>query len=139
MSVIVSDASNQDLLITKGAIEEIISISIHVLIENKVINLDNTHNSMIFNKIDALNNDGFRVVGVATKQSEHKDEHTVTDETDLTFIGYLAFLDPPKTSAKKAIIALENNGVKVKVLTGDNALITKKSALKSGSILLELY
>ena len=75
----------------------------------------------------ALNSDGFRVVAVAYKEMDpSKTTYSVADETDLTLLGYIAFLDPPKESAREAIAALARRGVQVKILTGDNEVITRK-------------
>ena len=75
----------------------------------------------------ALNSDGFRVVAVAYKEMDPtKTTYSIADEADLTLLGYIAFLDPPKESAREAIAALARKGVQVKVLTGDNEIITGK-------------
>ena len=76
----------------------------------------------------ALNEDGFRVVAVAYKEIDSPEtaDNSVADETRLTLLGYIAFLDPPKDSAREAIAALADKGVQVKILTGDNEVITRK-------------
>src|SRR4029453_19123884 len=89
----------------------------------------------------ALNSDGFRVVAVAYKEVDpSKTVYSVEDEADLTLLGYIAFLEPPKESARDAIAALARKGVQVKVLTGDNEIITRKVCnevqLDPGEILL---
>ena len=89
----------------------------------------------------ALNSDGFRVVAVAYKEMDpSKTAYSVADEADLTLLGYIAFLDPPKESAREAIAALASKGVQVKILTGDNEVITRKIChevqLDVGEILL---
>ena len=84
-------------------------------------------------KTRELNEDGFRVVAVAYKEIAHpKPSYSVDDESDLTLLGYIAFLDPPKESAGAAIAALNQSGVTVKILTGDNEIITRKICREVG-------
>ena len=81
----------------------------------------------------ALNEDGFRVVAVAYKEiPDGKQSYSVGDESDLTLLGYIAFLDPPKESAGAAIAALNRSGVTVKILTGDNEIVTRKICREVG-------
>jgi Mg2+-importing ATPase len=75
---------------------------------------------------DSLSNDGFRVLAVATKDLPGKDVCSLADERDLVLRGYVAFLDPPKKTAGPALEALHRHGVAVKILTGDNQLISRK-------------
>jgi Mg2+-importing ATPase len=75
---------------------------------------------------DSLSNDGFRVLAVATKELPGKDVCSLADERDLVLRGYVAFLDPPKKTAGPALAALHQHGVTVKILTGDNQLISRK-------------
>ena len=75
----------------------------------------------------ALNEDGFRVIAVAYKQIDNlKAAYSVADECDLTLLGYIAFLDPPKDTARAAIAALAEKGVQVKILTGDNDIVRSR-------------
>lgn len=88
-----------------------------------------------------MNSDGFRVIAVAYKEIEQpKHAYSVADEADLTLLGYIAFLDPPKETARPAIAALREKRVQVKILTGDNEVITRKVCgevgLNPGQILL---
>jgi len=73
-----------------------------------------------------LSNDGFRVLAVAYKDLEQRPAYSKEDESDLILTGYVAFLDPPKETASPAIQALHRHGVTVKVLTGDNELVSRK-------------
>ena len=103
--------------------------------------LDETHFAAAKEETIALNSDGFRVVAVAYKVLDTpKAAYSVSDESDLTLLGYIAFLDPPKESAGEAIAALAKNGVSVKILTGDNEVITRKICrevkLETGEVLL---
>src|SRR5206468_5500758 len=77
-------------------------------------------------QVNDLSEDGFRVLAVATKPLDKRSAYSKADERDLVLTGYLAFLDPPKDTSIKAIAALRQHGVAVKVLTGDNDLVTRK-------------
>jgi Mg2+-importing ATPase len=95
--------------------------------------LDESHFEAAKQETILLNSDGFRVVAVAYKTIDPaKTTYTVTDESDLTLLGYIAFLDPPKESAGAAIAALAGKGVRVKILTGDNEVITRKICREVG-------
>ena len=133
MSVIVADLSGEHILICKGALEEVLDACTKVRNGNHIEQLSPDLLSQIKEVTTNLNEDGLRVVAVAIKQ--YTKEHTVfsvKDEVDLTLVGYVAFLDPPKESAKPALLALANTGIGVKVLTGDNKLVTAKICLEVG-------
>ncbi|WP_283193933.1 HAD family hydrolase [Rhizobium sp. AN80A] len=90
---------------------------------------------------ELLNADGFRVVAVAFKEFDgKKQDYGLADESELTLLGYVAFLDPPKESARQAIAALKSRGVAIKILTGDNDIVTRKVCsevqIEPGRILL---
>jgi Mg2+-importing ATPase len=126
MSVAVASASRR-LLICKGAVEEVFAVSRHGKAAGETFPLDPAHRAQFSAIVDALNADGFRVISVGMKElSPDQDTVSVRDESDLTLLGYIAFLDPPKASAGKAIAALAGHGVVVKVLTGDNEIVTRK-------------
>ncbi|MBQ6570666.1 MAG: magnesium-translocating P-type ATPase [Clostridia bacterium] len=120
MSVVVRDKKGKRQLVTKGAVEEILSICGFIEIEGKVkeITPELIENAQ---KIATENNlEGIRVVAVAQKNNIHDVEtFGVDDEKDMVLIGFVGFLDPPKPSAESAIKALQNNGVRTVVLTGD--------------------
>lgn len=126
MSVVV-DYENDHVLICKGAVEEIYSCCTSYQIGNEVYPLIDMIKTDLFEEVDRLNRDGFRVLGIAYREF-HKTKTTfsVEDESQLILLGYIAFFDPPKTSASEAIELLQSTGVKVKVLTGDNGLVTEK-------------
>lgn len=127
MSVVVERNSKDHILICKGAVEEIFSCCQYAQVGNQLINLDHTHLVALQKIVTNLNNDGFRIIAVAIKQTEAVTKsYTVADEVNLTLLGYIAFLDPPKDSAKPAIKDLIDCGVAVKILTGDNERITQK-------------
>ncbi|MGO4936945.1 magnesium-translocating P-type ATPase [Fundicoccus sp. Sow4_H7] len=126
MSVVVEDPSGKTQMITKGAIEEMLSISSFVDYKGNVVELDEAMKEKILKNVEKLNGEGFRVVGVAQKNNPSViDEFSIKDESEMVLIGYLAFLDPPKASTIEAIKALKEHQVNVKVLTGDNALVTQ--------------
>nr|WP_218653011.1 magnesium-translocating P-type ATPase [Paenibacillus sp. 79R4] len=141
MSVVLKQQSGQHLLICKGAMEEIISISSHALDDGKTVLLTDDMRVRIQAIVRNLNTDGYRVVAVAIKEPrQHSEQYSVQDEQDLVLIGYICFLDPAKSSAAPAIEALRSSGVAVKVLTGDNEAVTRKVCndigLSTDSILL---
>lgn len=126
MSVVVQDAFGKTQMITKGAIEEMLEVSTLVDYKGAILELNQTMKEKILAKVTALNNEGFRVIGVAQKTNPSTiDEFSIKDEADMVLIGYLAFLDPPKDSTAEALQALKDHQVDVKVLTGDNALVTQ--------------
>lgn len=126
MSVIVKTPDTDTIMITKGAIEEIMSMSTMIQTNEEHTELLNDHRNDILEKINELNLDGFRVIGLAVKKvNEEHNQFNVEDEKEMTFVGYLAFLDPPKDSVKGALKSLKEHGINVKVLTGDNEAITR--------------
>ena len=126
LSVVVSH-KGKHILICKGAVEEIFAVCSRYEVEGATGQLDITHFEAAKEETVALNSDGFRVVAVAYKELDApKAAYSVADESDLTLLGYIAFLDPPKESAGAAIVALAQKGVAVKILTGDNEVITRK-------------
>jgi len=133
MSVVVARHDAHHLLVCKGAVEEMLSVCTRV----RHGELDEPMTDELLARILAvtgeLNQDGLRVVAVAVKElPPAKADYRVPDEAALTLIGYVAFLDPPKETAAVALKALAAHGVKVKVLTGDNELVTKKVCREVG-------
>ncbi len=127
MSVIVEDSKNQHILICKGAVEEIMRLSPRVEIEGQILDVTAEHDAHRKLLVQDLNSQGFRVVAVAYKvmPGDNDEPHyTIQDESDLTLLGYLAFLDPPKDSAMEALKRLKTLNVDVKILTGDNEIVT---------------
>lgn len=128
MSVIVEDKANQHILICKGAVDEMMHLSTHAEIEGHVVPLQAEHHAHRTRLVRSLNSQGFRVVAVAykTMNGDNDEPHYgVADESDLTLLGYLAFLDPPKESASEALEKLSHLNVDVKVLTGDSELVAQ--------------
>ena len=126
MSVVV-DYEGDHVLICKGAVEEIYACCSHYQIDDEVYPLIDMIRADLFEEVEKLNRDGFRVLGIAYREFPRtKTVFTVDDESQLILLGYIAFFDPPKVSATEAIELLTKAGVKVKVLTGDNGLVTEK-------------
>jgi Mg2+-importing ATPase len=127
LSVVVAHGNDKHVLICKGAVEEIFAVATRYEIDGMQGPLDESHFATAKEETIALNEDGFRVIAVAYKQIDNpKAAYSVADERDLTLLGYIAFLDPPKDTARAAIAALAEKGVQVKILTGDNEVITRK-------------
>ncbi|MDR2962055.1 MAG: magnesium-translocating P-type ATPase [Bacteroidales bacterium] len=125
MSVVV-EAFGKSQMITKGAVEEMLAICSHAEYEGSVVPLSEEVKKYILKKVEDLNEDGMRVIAVAQKTNPSPvGTFSVADESDMVLMGYLAFLDPPKESTPKAIAALQENGVSVKILTGDNDKVTR--------------
>lgn len=141
LSIVVKDKNQKCQMITKGAVEEMLSICFHVEYQGKIKPLDERIKKEILKTVDKLNDKGMRVIAVAQKNNPSPiDKFSIADECDMVLIGYLAFLDPPKESTVKALKALKEYGVKVKVLTGDNdkvaRSICKQVGLKVNNLLL---
>ncbi len=127
MSVIMEDNLNRHLLICKGAVEEIMALSTRVEVKGEVLDVLPEHDIKRRQMIHELNADGFRVIAIAYKYmpgDNDEPHYTVQDESGLTLMGFLAFLDPPKESAQEAIVKLHSHSVDVKILTGDNDVVT---------------
>jgi Mg2+-importing ATPase len=129
MSVVVEDSGGGRLLITKGAVEEILAVCSKVEVKGEVLERTSEHDAKRKVMIDQLNTEGFRVVALAYKwlhnNTAAEPAMSVKDESEMTLKGFLAFLDPPKESAQAALTALEQHHVAVKILTGDNELVTQ--------------
>ncbi|PYG73586.1 MULTISPECIES: magnesium-translocating P-type ATPase [unclassified Pseudomonas] len=135
LSVVVKNALGDHLLVSKGAVEEMLAIATHVQEGGSVVALDPRRRERLLASADAFNQDGFRVLVVATRDipaGESKAQYHTDDERDLVIQGFLTFLDPPKETAGPAIAALRDRGVRVKVLTGDNPVVTCKVCREVG-------
>lgn len=133
MSVVLSDASGKRQLITKGAVEEVVSICKYVEHDGIVEPLDRDLLAEAMRVYEEHNRDGLRVLAVAQKNDVAGVEvFGVQDEKDMVLIGFVGFLDPPKESAKHAITALREHGVRVVVLTGDSEGVAIKVCKKVG-------
>ncbi|MBP6322898.1 MAG: magnesium-translocating P-type ATPase, partial [Fusobacteriaceae bacterium] len=121
-------------VITKGAVEEVLSICTFADINKETIELTEEIKRKIMLTVEQLSKQGMRVVAVAQKKlkAEHHGNFKISDECDMSLMGYIAFLDPPKDDARDAIETLAKNGIQVKILTGDNDLVTKKICFDVG-------
>ncbi|MDD3261078.1 MAG: magnesium-translocating P-type ATPase [Oscillospiraceae bacterium] len=141
MSVVVADKNGKTQMITKGAVEEMLSVSSFAEYEGKVVPLTEDMKAVVRSKIGELTAAGLRVIAVAQKTNPSPvGAFSVKDESSMVLIGYLAFLDPPKETARAAVAALQKYGVSVKVLTGDNDRVTccvcRKVGIPTDKILL---
>ncbi len=126
MSVVI-DYEGDHVLICKGAVEEIFSVCNRYQVDDAIYPLIDMLKRDLLEEYESLSADGYRVLAVAYREfSTAKENFSSADEKDLILLGYIAFFDPPKDSAAVAIEALNRAGVAVKVLTGDNSLVTKK-------------
>ena len=133
MSVLVRDDENVVSMVTKGALEEMLTISNSVEYKGNILPLTEEIRQEILAEVAQLNEQGLRVLGVSYRSDLDADyEYTVKDESDMILTGYLAFLDPPKPSAAPAIKALAEYGVATKILTGDNEKVTEAVCEKVG-------
>jgi len=133
MSVVVADTTGKTQIITKGALEEMLTVCAYAEYHGQVEPLTPELQAEILERVRRYNSDGLRVVGVAHKtMSAPGGVFSVADEKDMVLLGYLAFLDPPKDSAPRALAALSEHGVRVKVLTGDNDAVTRSVCRQVG-------
>jgi Mg2+-importing ATPase len=126
MSVLVEDPEGKTVLLTKGAPEEVFQRSSQFELDGKLSPMDPSLILGLKEEYESLSNDGFRVLALATKDLPEKQICSKEDERGLVLRGYVAFLDPPKSSAAHALEGLHRHGVAVKILTGDNPLISRK-------------
>ncbi len=141
LTTVVKDKSGKTQMVTKGAIEEMLSVSSYVEIDGGVHPLTEELRARILQTVDGLNDKGFRVLGISQKSNPSAvGSFGVKDECEMVLMGYLAFLDPPKESVPAAIRALKAHGVTTKILTGDNEKVTrticKQVGLKVRNMLL---
>lgn len=126
LSVIIEDKTGKRQIITKGAIEEMLSICSHVEFKGQICDFSEDLKIEALKVCKELNYEGLRVLAVAQKSWVTKDhDFAVEDENEMVLIGFLAFLDPPKPSTVEAIEKLHKHGVEVKVLSGDNEAVVK--------------
>jgi Mg2+-importing ATPase len=129
MSVIVEKEKQQHELICKGAVEEMLAVCSFARVRDEIIPLSPQLVSQVSQVRSEMNEKGLRVLAVAYKQIDLEDanyQYRKNDETGLVLAGFIAFLDPPKESTAEALSALQQRGVSVKILTGDNELVTRR-------------
>jgi Mg2+-importing ATPase len=133
MSVVLADGAGGELLVCKGAVEEMLAISAFEKAGDEAVPLTEERRGAIRAMTRRLNEDGLRVLVVAVRRRPPAGRaYGVADESELVAIGCLAFLDPPKDTARSAIAALRQHGVAVKVVTGDNEAVTRKICAEVG-------
>ncbi len=133
MSVVVEEPDGGHFLITKGAVDEILSVCSRVVRGTEEVPLAAGMLDTVRAVTESFNRDGLRVVAVARRGlPTAQPAYGVADERDMTLAGYVAFLDPPKDTARAAIAGLADHGVAVKVLTGDNALVSARVCREVG-------
>jgi Mg2+-importing ATPase len=133
MSVVVRTPEGKDRIISKGAPEAIFERCVSFRLDGKVCSMDHPHIEELKREYERLSAEGFRVLALATRDGEPRPPATggdtlygKADERELVLEGYIAFLDPPKETAAAAIKALQDRGVSIKVITGDNGLCSRK-------------
>lgn len=120
-------AGNQQLMITKGAVEEMLKVCQYVELNNEIIPLTPELQKTMEEVSIKMNKEGMRALGVAYKQNVHDSAvYSIKDESNMVLVGFMGFLDPPKESSITAIKSLHEHGVNVKVLTGDNEIVAQK-------------
>ena len=132
MSVAIECPNGERQLLTKGAPEAVFAKCTHFESDGEILPMEPILVGDLIEQVNSLSEDGFRVLAVATKKLGMQTSFSKADENELCLAGYLAFLDPPKETASKAITALRQHGVTVKVLTGDNDLVTRKVCSEVG-------
>lgn len=126
MSVAI-DYEGDHVLICKGAVEEIYKVCDRYQVDEEINPLIDVIKNDLMEEYEALSMDGYRVVAIAYREfPREKQVFSVADESNLILLGYIAFFDPPKESAARALEILGKMGVSTKILTGDNALVTQK-------------
>jgi len=132
MSVVVETPEGIHRLICKGAPESVFQRCTQFELEGKLYPVDPLLIQDLKEEYDDLSADGFRVLAIAYKDLEHKPAYSKEDESNLVLKGYVAFLDPPKQTSAPAVLALRDHGVTVKILTGDNELVSRKICQEVG-------
>lgn len=130
---VVVEHERQRFLISKGAPEETIKVCSHCELADNIFDLTSELQKKIEQKYNDLSSEGFRVLGVSYKKvTEEKQVYSINDERDMVFLGFVAFMDPPKETAKESLQILSKMDVKLKILTGDNELVTRKTCEQLG-------
>ncbi|MGA2667083.1 MAG: magnesium-translocating P-type ATPase [Patescibacteria group bacterium] len=131
LSVVIDD-QGKDKLIAKGAPEEILARSNFYYLGGQILKLEEAQIEKLNQEYDNFSREGFRVLAVAYQEVEKKPSYSQKDEANLIFVGFISFLDPPKPDAAQAIKNLESLGITLKVLSGDNELVTEKICREVG-------
>src|SRR5262249_55543105 len=126
MAVVVEGPDGQCQLLTKGGPEAVFAKCTHFESEGEIFEMEPILVGDLLEQVNSLNEDGLRVLAIATKKVEKQPAYSKADECDLVLTGYIAFLDPPKETANEATNGHRQHGVNVKVLTCDNHSVTRK-------------
>lgn len=135
LSVVLEGPNNENLMVVKGAVEEMLAIATHLRDGPTILPLDQTQRDRLKALARSYNEDGFRVLLLGTREltgDAVKPEYSTEDESDIVIEGFLTFFDPPKDSARAALAALRDYGVTVKLLTGDNEIVSVKVCREVG-------
>jgi Mg2+-importing ATPase len=133
LTIVVDDGQpGTRLIITKGAFTEVLGVCSEIEREGKASPLDEPARSALEDCYRRYGQDGLRALAVATRRATIKDDYTRDDERDMTFVGFLTFIDPPKADARETLAALAAAGVKVKIITGDNRYVAAHCAKSMG-------
>ncbi|HHY46977.1 MAG TPA: magnesium-translocating P-type ATPase [Firmicutes bacterium] len=132
MSVVV-EKNKERILITKGAPESVLEVCKYMELNGQTLELSPERKKLARDRFTELSRDGYRALAVAYRPvGNNRTVYSVADESELIFVGYVTFIDPPKESAAKSVEELNNLGVKVKILTGDNELVSKRICERVG-------
>jgi len=131
LSVVV-ETDEERLLITKGEVESILSICATIKIDGMTTPLGSDQRAMALEMYRSLSEQGYRIIAIAVRSPERKDSYTLLDETDMTLLGFVTFMDPPKEGISSTLEALKNDGISVTVMSGDNQYITRTIASDVG-------
>ncbi|WP_289762335.1 magnesium-translocating P-type ATPase [Lactobacillus intestinalis] len=136
MSVVVANSDREHgehLLVTKGAAEEMLKVSTKVELNGQILPLTDVRKKLILEQVEDMNDDGMRVLLLGYRRNPAPvGEFSVKDENNLTLVGFLTFLDPPKESARVSLAKLKRDGITVKILTEDNEAVTRALGLQVG-------
>ena len=131
--VVENEKENARFLISKGALEEIIKVCLYYEMGNRTSNLTSEAQRKIGENYRKLSSQGFRVLGVSyRKVTAEKSKYSIDDESGMIFLGFIAFMDPPKETAKESLELLRQAHIELKILTGDNELVTRKTCEQLG-------
>ena len=131
LSVVV-ERNSERLLITKGEVESTLSICGIIKIDGTATQLEADHHAMVLEMYRSLSEQGYRIIAIAVRSPERKDSYTQLDETDMTLLGFVTFMDPPKEGISSTLEVLRNDGISVTVMSGDNQYVTRKIASDVG-------
>lgn len=124
---VVVERENQRVMVSKGASEEVLKVCSSVELDGKFLDLDEELRRKIEQRHYDLSSEGFRVLGVSYKNvKERKQVYSINDESEMVFLGFVAFIDPPKETAKESLQLLRKANVEMKIITGDNEIVTRK-------------